>query len=250
MGKSNLTKTCSSCGLQKPFSAFLQLAGPQGATYGNLCASCRKTNMDKAAASKEGEESTTSTTGHRIGTKERIQAEIDNKERFKKTEERYHEDRDKNAERQAEQHERKVDITAKEEQHRADYLQKHTYSQTTIRTESQRITEARQKALEQAVKQAQNIEHAEKQDEVTQTELKEKEVKVDNAGGVMRVAGKVSLSGVYVKAFAAWLGKDSPFARALEQPSQKADQGARPEENETENADRKWGPDSKRRPGK
>ena len=253
MGKtaSNLTKTCSGCGLQKPLTAFLEVAGPQGASYGNLCADCRKAQMDKAvAAPKEPEESTTSRTGHRIGAKERMQVETDHKELFKKTEDLYHEGREKEAEQQAKQHERKADFTTKEKRHREDYLQKRTYSQNTIQAEAQRITEARQKALEQEAKETHNAEHTQMQEQATLAEQKEKEIKMDTPVDVMRVTGKLAVThGLNIKAFATWLGKDSPFVRTLEQAGQKADpkESSKLKEKATDRIEKTWGPDSKRK---
>jgi hypothetical protein len=50
----NLTKTCSICGLQKPLTAFLQLAGKQGTIYGDVCGSCRKTAAEMEENAKDG----------------------------------------------------------------------------------------------------------------------------------------------------------------------------------------------------
>src|SRR5260221_9265818 len=102
MNKSNvsLTKTCSSCGLQKPLSAFLQLSSQSSATYGNICSACRKTNAENVATPKEAEEeSTTSKTGLKIDAKTKVKSELDKLEFIKQVEENYHEERDKNTEK-------------------------------------------------------------------------------------------------------------------------------------------------------
>src|SRR5690348_10216895 len=71
-----LLKTCISCGQQKPLSAFLQFSGQLGSTYGNVCASCRKTTLEKPAP-KEPEESTRSDSGFNLGSKAKVAGDRD-----------------------------------------------------------------------------------------------------------------------------------------------------------------------------
>jgi hypothetical protein len=121
-----LTKTCSSCGQQKPLTAFLQLSGPEGSTYGNICSSCRRTAVEKNKGPKEKEESTTSTTGFKIDTKSKVQADTDKEQFHKEKEELYHKERDEDETIQLEQ-EHKVEKIAKQEKaHRQSLFQKST----------------------------------------------------------------------------------------------------------------------------
>src|SRR5215208_1216873 len=80
MNQPNLTKICGICGQQKPLSAFLELTGKEGAHYGIICSTCRKTQMEQTKLKKEPDESTTSSTGHRIDLKAKVQAEIDKRQ--------------------------------------------------------------------------------------------------------------------------------------------------------------------------
>jgi len=79
---SQLTRICSSCGVQKPLSAFLQLGGTQGTTYGTICSDCRRSVLapKQPPSQKEGDESTKS--GFRIGAKAKITADLEKKRQF------------------------------------------------------------------------------------------------------------------------------------------------------------------------
>lgn len=66
-----LKRVCSSCGEPKPLSAFLHLTGTQGTTYGNICSDCRRMVRPKKA-STEAEDRSTTTSGVRIGGKEKV----------------------------------------------------------------------------------------------------------------------------------------------------------------------------------
>jgi len=88
----SLTKTCASCGQEKPLSAFMQIGSLHGSIYGNICATCRKTNMNKKAGGQD-DDRTTSKSDHAIDSKVKVAAEIDKKERFKEAEELYHKER-------------------------------------------------------------------------------------------------------------------------------------------------------------
>lgn len=91
MVKSLLTKICSVCGLSKPLTAFLVMNDKQGATYGNICSACRKTAMEKSSL-KEGE-STTSSTGKTITSKEKAQWDLETEKEKLKLQREYYEER-------------------------------------------------------------------------------------------------------------------------------------------------------------
>lgn len=95
----SLLKTCSSCGQQKPLSAFRQFAGAHGSMYGNICASCRKAHSEKSAP-KETEEGTTRKSDHRIGIEEKVHADLTKKFEYKRIKEELHRSREKNEKNQ------------------------------------------------------------------------------------------------------------------------------------------------------
>lgn len=74
-----LTRTCSSCGIKKPLSAFLQISGTKGTTYGSICSSCRGAEAAKKNIVKEDEHGSIAS-GVTIGTKERVQVELKQKQ--------------------------------------------------------------------------------------------------------------------------------------------------------------------------
>lgn len=131
MNKPALMKTCSICGLQKPLSAFLIITEEEGTTYGNICAACRKAQRK---AIPENDESTTSTTGRTIDSKAKAHGDIDKKQQHDKTEEQYHEERDKTAEKETKRTE-KIIITTEEKKQRdlqkgkQSFLERHRTTQ-------------------------------------------------------------------------------------------------------------------------
>lgn len=123
-----LTKTCSSCGLQKPLSAFLEMAGPQGTTYGNICASCRKSNREKAA-SKKADDDSTSKTGFNIDSEEKTKSEQDKLKLRHEVEDRYYKERDEAEKRSKIKTEKVKEIVKKEREHRTSFLDKTPYKE-------------------------------------------------------------------------------------------------------------------------
>src|SRR3990167_930175 len=132
---SSLTKICSNCGLQKPLSAFLELTGPHGASYGNVCANCRKTVIEQANKT-ESEESTTSTTKVRIDSKTKVQSDFDKKEFLETQKENYDEERKENETQQIKLNQ-KSEITAKDaEKHKQSQLAKRFLDRRNVSPET------------------------------------------------------------------------------------------------------------------
>ena len=117
----NLTKLCSSCGQRKPLSAFLQVAGSH--SYGNICASCRKT----ALADEGREESTRSTTGAKIDAKTKVKEAADKREALKQIEENYFDERDQKEETSINRKQKIAHASDKEKMHRKNFLEKHSF---------------------------------------------------------------------------------------------------------------------------
>jgi hypothetical protein len=128
---SSLTRTCTNCGQQKPLSAFLQLAGAQGAVYGNICSSCRKTQAENPPKPKDVEGSSTSSTGVRIDSKTKVQDAKDKRNRFQQTEENYFEQREEKGEEQVQKTQKDVSISKDEKKHRENYIEKRTFLDST-----------------------------------------------------------------------------------------------------------------------
>ncbi|MBX3709865.1 MAG: hypothetical protein KIT56_04715 [Gammaproteobacteria bacterium] len=192
----SLTKTCNSCGLQKPMSAFLQFTGSQGATYGNICAACRKSNNETLDSPKEPEESTTSTTGVKIDAKTKVKGEIDKREYQKQIEEQYFEDREKQDEKLIKAIQKTQHLAKDEEKHRKNFLEKHSFLDNSKKPQSTSSSSV-----------------------FGGEDHKIKEGKLDFAAGPVeytRVAGQIKLtqSPIY-QAFKNWLG-NAPIVSAAE----------------------------------
>lgn len=128
MSKPNLTRTCRICGVQKPLAAFLQLGGPNGTSYGDICHSCRKINQE--AANQEPDEGATSNTGVVIDSKSKVKAETDKREHRTLTQEQYYEEREKEADEINTQASLARQKAKEEKTHRQSFLEKRPVLET------------------------------------------------------------------------------------------------------------------------
>ena len=119
---SSFTKVCSSCGLKKPLSAFLELTGERHAgSYGNVCGTCRKTHLEKNRL-KEADSGSRTETGHKIDSKAKIAIDIDNKEAAHRTEEEYYDEREEHEILDTQELEKKSHKEKGERKHRETFL--------------------------------------------------------------------------------------------------------------------------------
>jgi hypothetical protein len=120
-----LTKTCINCGLQKQISAFLQISGPEGTSYGNICSTCRGSAVGKTVVIPESEEhhSSSGATGLKIDSKTKVHIDTEKQQqKLDKTERDIKEAKKEELEKTVVQ-ERKDDTTTAEQKHRQDYLE-------------------------------------------------------------------------------------------------------------------------------
>jgi hypothetical protein len=90
MTKTQINKTCISCGLEKPLNAFLQIAGPRGTSYGNICATCRGSGLGKSIVIPEAENedhNSSTSTGLKIDSKTKIHLDAERKQLSEKRKE-------------------------------------------------------------------------------------------------------------------------------------------------------------------
>lgn len=240
-------------------SAFLQIAGPQGTTYGNICASCRKILAEKPAAPKEKEESTRSDTGHQIDTKTKIAEDIDKKQQRQKIEEEYHKERDKDEELETEKI-GKIETLAKDEKkHRETYLEKRSFLRTEKKTEAQRITESRKQETQRAVQQALSSEEIIKQEQAIKEEKVKTGIDLTTGPYLPSQTGEIKYQSRDWLGFKAWLGASSPIVQNAEQAAQKSQELSAKQEQSKKLAektnkdplidyvDKTWGPKSRGR---
>lgn len=186
---SALLKTCSNCGLQKPLTAFLQLSESKGAIYGNICADCRKAAIDKANAPKEPYEEAGGQSGKTIDSKTKVHEEIGEKQLTKQMEAEYKEDREQMAQQEMEQ-KQKTDKRIKEEKkHHQHFLERRPYTGTSTNktTTTQTLYTGEKETIDLS----------------TGAPYRDTEIP------------KIRHQGDAQKRFAAWLGKDSPLAKAI-----------------------------------
>lgn len=191
-----ITKTCSSCGEQKPLSAFLQLSGTGGSSYGNICASCRKTALENANRHTDADEVTTSTTGVKIDSKTKVKGEVDKREWLKQLKEQDLEEREKKDQLTQKITQKTQTIAKDEKKHRESYIEKRPF-----------LDNKKKPAL-----QSHTVFGGEEQ--------KAAAGKLDFATGpveVTRVAGlvKTTQSPIF-QAFKNWLGNAAPIVSAAE----------------------------------
>lgn len=201
MGKPSnpLYKTCSSCGLQKPLSAFLQLSGTKGTTYGNVCASCRKSESEGESKSHKEEEGTRRQVGgSRIGAQERVAAETEKEKIRRDIDERYHENRDEAAVEQSEVAEKKQALAQTEKKRR---------EKSTFLNANRSYSEANNNAKQTTWQEILSEEVREQQPDFT------KDAPTDTA-----IAGKSKyVQSSIFQQFMSWLNKGSAMARASDQ---------------------------------
>ncbi len=175
MSKPNnqLTKTCISCKLQKPLSAFLEMAGQLGARYGNVCASCRKTHAEKKTQKKD-DETTTSTSGKKVDSKAKAHGDITKKENKMRLDRTYHEDREKLGEKQIEKVLKTEQIEKAEKKHRFETRSSLWGNKKDVAARPVETREAAQAriATEYGIQQTQTIETVQKQEQSAKEQQK------------------------------------------------------------------------------
>jgi len=242
---SSQAKVCSKCGVKKPLSAFLQYAGPTGASYGSVCADCRKAKPEEAATGRNG--GTRNTIGLVIDSKSRVYSEIEKHEQHEKAEEEYKEEREEKEEEVLKKDEKKSQQLKKESQHRQSYLDRRPFQGSEKQKENKKPEKSRW-ASEQFNQRAQGIVESEKMESVGREEQAQKDINFAAPVEDTRVAGKIKFSGVAFKAFTSWVGKSSPIARTLDTPPPSAQPAEKTNDKEklTDFVEKNWGPKSRR----
>ncbi|HTM63615.1 MAG TPA: hypothetical protein VL360_03840 [Gammaproteobacteria bacterium] len=206
----NLTKTCVSCGQQKPLSAFLEMSGTQGTAYGNVCASCRKTALEEMERRRktEAEGSTTSETGHKIDSKTKIHESVTKREEFQQTEEEYHKERDINETVSVEVTEKKQQAAQKEKKHREDFLHR-PIKPSDKKTEAAKAASQKFASETHARYIQQNLAaDLEKHGSFEESKKTQHDFSVPYQG--QQMGGQIRFSGAIFQQFRQWLGNSAP----------------------------------------
>jgi hypothetical protein len=210
-----LLKTCTSCGLQKPLSAFLQMT-KSGSTYGTICADCRKANADKKVTQKEPEEETAKTSGIKIS---KVQAEIIKKEHFDKIDEEYHKDREKTEKKTTEKLEKR-EKTAKDESKHRSFLKTSSFLNTSTRVEDKR-GQAQEAATAAASQTAQIVDEKQKIETGAKEELQQKSIDLTTTFIPSQTGGQIKTQSAAFNTFLTRLGASAPIVNAAKKAQQK-----------------------------
>ena len=127
-----LTRVCASCGIEKPISAFLQLTGAHGTTYGAVCATCRSRDARKAKTPAPKDESSSSTSGHRIGAKQKAFIDKELYRQLKEFQESDKKERNKKEELTKEKFEKVSTKEKAEKLHRKTYIENHGFAECIL----------------------------------------------------------------------------------------------------------------------
>lgn len=222
MTNSALSKTCSVCGLQKSLSAFLELTGSQGTTYGNVCSACRRAQGKEQP--READETTRRETGGaKLGVTERTERLEQSLEAKLRDEELAKDERDKVEELKTERIEKtQTAVDAK----------KRAQSGTRSFLDSHRKTQI---AFSQEIFNAQN---------------QEKQVDVSTAAPDTRVSKVKYEQSPFFKEYLNRVKGSAPIAA---RQTKEAAQKAQTEKNESakdaalDHIEKTWGPSLKRR---
>lgn len=226
-----LTKTCSSCGLERPLSAFLQVAGPQGTIYGNICASCRSGKVEKKAQLTEGEDGTRSSSGLKIDEKAKKKTDQVKKETKKEADEKYREEREKTKEQSLVKTD-KIDKKMKfERKHRESFLQSmgDVHSKATTKTADKKSVSTYNDAAASKEAKASN-------DAATIDEAKAKGFDAHSPQIPSQTGSLLKTQGVAFQAWLRTIGPSAAMARAFGVDKQMQKNTAEGKENKNETA--------------
>jgi hypothetical protein len=251
----SLTKTCSVCGLQKPLSAFLQMRDKEGATYGNVCSTCRHEKKNSFLIGKDDASSTGSTIT--IDSKAKVKLDTAKEDLFDKIETEYHEERDQNEVIESKETQKTEQIKKNEREHRETFLNRRPVTSSNKQFDTKRVSESRQLS-ETAEREIASTEKATQQESSTKQEQKEKDV--DLTVSTDTQIGKVKFrEGESFKAFSARETSSAIsriFNKAPQKPSTSGTtwQQSKPtteapkspeKEGPSEFAEKNWGPRSR-----
>lgn len=121
--RTQMTRICSACGTEKPLAAFLEISSTHGTRYGTICATCRGAGItEKKHNNNEDDKSTIATTGTRIGLKERVFIENQQKKQITISKDEHREQINKRETLKQEKQEKSDTKEKSERDHRHNFL--------------------------------------------------------------------------------------------------------------------------------
>lgn len=201
MSQNQLTRVCAACGIEKPLSAFLQISGKQGNTYGNICATCRRQGKT-APGTQEDDAGGGRSVGHRIGTKEKVYAETETKRQIKDLKELYRQEINKKEERLDKKTKETDTIEQERKDHRTNYIE--AKQKTFLDSKREKVEASIERTLADREKTMESI----KQEDLVRRELQI--ASWDMPGGYVDPQAALAKykEGSFLQ-FKTWLGKSA-----------------------------------------
>jgi hypothetical protein len=165
-----LSKSCIACGEEKSLSAFLQISGPQGTTYGNVCAQCRGSELDKKVTIplEEGESETSSSPKLTLTIDAKVKVHVDqvNKQKNQQKSEQNVSERKKGEKITDDKTKRSELIEKLEKEHRTKYIEvKQSFLSHRGQSQTPEIMQKREALTKAIFLQQQNSEKKVKNEE-------------------------------------------------------------------------------------
>ncbi|GEM_PF-2736270 len=210
--QNQLSKTCIACGLSKPLPAFLQISGPQGTSYGNICSTCRGSGLGKKIILPPTEEEhSSSSAGLKIDSKAKQFADNEKKQNFQDKEEKQEKEA-KKREKIVEKETNKTDSRNKDERrHREEYIA--SKQPSFINNKAAGIPAAKNIQIDNAnVEQQTNV----KQQDLQASIKEERMIKTNDFSNVYldpATAGEIKYTSAEFLKVRAWLGGGAPINR-------------------------------------
>ncbi len=224
---SQLTRTCIICGIEKPLSAFLQLSGKDGTSYGNICAKCRslgKTSKPVTPATED--ERGTTPSGIGIRGKEKIYADTKREQKIHTLKELYKKEEIKKQEVIEDKKERISLKEMSEKKHREFYINPKKDVPSTDKKQTQQIItnqqDQKKRNIMSVAEQHQTIlegkekQHVDNIKTIAKEETKKTTTDFNNLFHGIET-GRSEMQSAEVKKFFKWLGSSAPIVRMVEQ---------------------------------
>ncbi|MEO8401983.1 MAG: hypothetical protein ABI597_09365 [Gammaproteobacteria bacterium] len=261
--RKSLTRICTACGIEKPLSAFLHISGAQGTTYGTICSTCRSAGITEKSNEllTEDERSGTSS-GIRIGSKQKVEIEKQKKLEFKEFKEKQVDEVKKREKTSYEKLERTEQTEKAEKDHRKTFIdakkQGFLNYQTKPPLSSQSVIGQKRDDRPSGmpfIEEKRQVVDAKNVEDVIRQELNNTTVDLSGAPLVEKQSNVESRDNPTFRKFQAWLGSDAPLMKTMSQlyktpVAQSKTSGAPQQKSEKEtphHAEKPHGPSSRKR---
>jgi hypothetical protein len=202
-------KTCVICGLEKQLVTFLQISGPQGTTYGNICSTCRGSGLGKKIIipSEPIEESSSTGFGLKIDGKAKVFSDNEKKQLAQTKAEEKEKSIQEREEKKQTKSEKIRELEETEKKHREEYI-KPNKSFLTKKTSDTKAPSNQFITDIAANKQQQNL-HTQHQEAAAKEDELVKTTDFTNSFWDPAIAGGIKQNSAEFLKVRAWLGESA-----------------------------------------